>query len=352
MTAILRTRRLGLLVVCCAALVGVAAGCGGDSSSNSDVPKGAVAVVDRQPITQEQFDKAVEQYNRSARKASQPAIEPGTQAYKIAVQSKIMPYLVQRAEFEQQAKKLGVVVTAKEIDDAIKKIVDQYFDGSTKKFEAAAKKQGSTLADVKDSLKLNLLQEKVTKKLTAAVKVSDAEAQAYYEKNIANYKKPTSRDLAHILVKTKAKAEKIYQQLQNGGNFAALAKKNSTDTGSAVNGGKLGVQAQSALVKPFSDVAFKLKTGALSTPVHTQFGWHIIKALGPVIPASTTPYAKEKAAIIQELKQAKDADATSKWQAKLQTYYKDKVEYAKTDYAPPQATTPGATSLTPTSPTG
>ena len=352
MTGILRNRRLALLVVCCAALVGIAAGCGGDSSSSSDVPKGAIASVDGQPVTQAQLDKAVEQYNRSAKKAGQPAIKCCSGEWTTALQTKIVPYLVQRSEFEQQAKKLGVVVTAKEIDGEITKIVKQYFNGSTKKFLEAAKKQGSTLADVKDSISLNLLQQKVTEKLTAGVKITDSEAHDYYEKNINNYKKPTSRDLAHILVKTKAKADKIYKELQNGGNFAVLAKKNSTDTGSAVNGGKLGVQAASALVKPFSDVAFKLKTGELSKPVQTQFGWHIIKALGPVIPASTTPFAQEKAAIVQQLKQAKDADATSKWQTQMVSYYKDKVDYAKKDYAPPQTTAPAATSLAPTSPTG
>jgi foldase protein PrsA len=352
MTAILRNRRLALLVVCCAALVGIAAGCGGDSSSSSDVPKGAIAVVDRQPVTQAQFDKAVEQYNRSARKAHQPPIECCSDAWKVAVQQKIVPYLVQRSEFEQQAKKLGAAVTPKDIDAAIKKIADQYFKGDMKKFRAAAKQQGSTLAEVRDSIYLNLLQQKVTEKLTAGVKVTDKEAKDSYEKNIKNYEKPTSRDLAHILVKTKAKADKLYAQLQNGADFAKLAKKNSTDSGSAVNGGKLGVQAASSLVKPFSDVAFKLKTGELSKPVQTQFGWHIIKALGPVIPASTTPFAQEKAAIVQELKQAKDADATSKWQTQMQIYYKDKVEYAKKDYAPPQTTAPAATSLAPTSPTG
>src|SRR6476469_8425390 len=107
MTGILRNRRLALLVVCCAALVGIAAGCGGDSSASSDVPKGAVAVVDKQAITKAQFDLAVEQYNRSAKKAGQPAIKCCSNEWKLAVQTKIMPYLVQRAEFEQGAKRLG-----------------------------------------------------------------------------------------------------------------------------------------------------------------------------------------------------------------------------------------------------
>lgn len=351
MTGILRTRRLALVVVLCAAFVGLAAGCGGSSSSSSGVPKGDIALVNGQGITKAQFDHALDQYNRSATAAGQKPAKPGSSDYDTVVQQKIVPYLVQRAEFEQQAKKLGVVVTAKDVDKEIKSIAKQYFKGKMSGFLAAIKKQHSTLPEVRDTISLNLLQQKVTAKLTSGVKITDAEALAFYNKNIAQYKKPTSRDLAHILVKTKAKAEQLYTQLQNGGNFAKLAKKNSTDTSSGVNGGKLGVQAANALVKPFSTVAFKLKTGTISKPVKTQFGWHIIKALGPVLPASTTPFSKEKAAIVQQLLQAKKADATSTWQTKTQRFYAKRVKYADA-YAPPTATSPGETTLFPTAPTG
>lgn len=350
MTAILRTRRTLLLVACCAALVGVAAGCG-DSGSASGVPKDDIALVDGQPITKAQFEQTLAQYNNSAVRAKQKAVKCCSSDYKSVVQTRIVPFLVQRSEFEQQAKKLGVVVTAKAIDEQLKKVVDQYFNGSRSKFLAAIKKQGSTMAEVRDTVYLNLLQQNVTKKLTSGIKVTDKEALDYYNANKAQYKKGTSRDLAHILVKTKAKAERIYQQLLAGASFAALAKQSSIDTSSAVNGGKLGVQAENALVKPFSQVAFKLKTGTISKPVQTQFGWHIIKALGPVIPASTTPFSKEKAAIIQSLKQSKDAQATAAWQSKIERYYAKRVKYGS-DYAPPQASSPAATSILPTSPAG
>jgi foldase protein PrsA len=351
MTAILRNRRLLLVVACCAALVGLAAGCGGSDSSSSTLANGAVITVDGQPVTKAQFTKALAQYNRSLVQSKQKPVKCCSTDYTTAVQQKITPYLVQRTEFEQQAKKLGVTVTPKEIDDQIKSVIKQYFNGSKPKFLAAIEKQHSTMAEVRDTIYLNLLQQDVTKKLTAGIKVTDAEALDYYKKNISSYQKPTQRDLAHILVKTKAKAEKIYQELKNGADFAKLAKKNSTDTTSAVQGGKLGVQSSGALVKPFSDVAFKLKTGEISQPVHTQFGWHVIKALGPVIPASTSPFGKEKAGIVQQIKQAKDGQATSAWQAKVQKYYVTRITYAK-GYSPPSTTTPAATSVVPTSPSG
>jgi len=350
MTAILRNRRFLGLVACCVAVLALAAGCGSSSSSNG-VPKGDIATVDGKPITKAQFDAALDQYNRSVVHAGQKAVTCCGSDYQAVVQTKIVPYLVQRREFEQQAAKLGAVVTPKDLDAAIAKIVKQYFGGSQKKFLAAIKKQGSTLAEVRDTVGLNVLQQKVTAKLTAGIKITDAEALAYYTKNKSQYEKPTSRDLSHILVKTKALADKLYTQLKGGADFATLAKKYSTDKSSGVNGGKLGVQAENALVAPFSKVAFAIPTGTISKPVHTQFGWHIIKANGPVIPKSTAPFKAEKAAIVQQLLQARRGNATSAWQTKVETFYAKRVKYAG-GYAPPQATTPGATSLFPTTPSG
>ena len=350
MTAILRTRRTLLLVACCAALVGVAAGCG-DSGSASGVPKDDIALVDGQPITKAQFDQTLAQYNNSAVRAKQKAVKCCSSDYKSVVQTRIVPFLVQRTEFEQQAKKLGVVVSKADIAAQEQKIVKQYFNGDRKKFLAAVKKQGSTLDDVRESISLNVLQQKVTAKLTKGVTITDKQAQDYYNKNKQQYVHPTSRDLAHILVKTKAKAQSIYNQLAAGASFATLAKKYSTDKGSGINGGKLGVQAANALVKPFSKVAFAIKTGTISKPVKSQFGWHVIKALGPVIPAYTSPFSKEKAGIVQQLKQAKDADATTAFQTKMAKFYAKRVKY-QSKYAPPVATAPQNTSVIPTTATG
>src|SRR5438045_4732894 len=134
MTVILRNRRLVLLVACCAAFVGLAAGCGGDGGSSSGVPSGDVAVVAGQPITKAQFDRALAQYNRSAKRAKQPVVECCSKEYWAVAQGKIMPYLVQRTQFEQQAKKLGATVSAAEIDKQIKTVIDQYFGGKRSKF--------------------------------------------------------------------------------------------------------------------------------------------------------------------------------------------------------------------------
>jgi len=80
-----------------------------------------------------------------------------------------------------------------------------------------------------------------------------------------------------------------YALLKDPSQFAAIAKRDSADTGSAANGGDLGYLTQASLVKPFGDAIFKpgLVKGEILPPVQTQFGWHVIEFLGRRTPAIT-----------------------------------------------------------------
>jgi peptidyl-prolyl cis-trans isomerase C len=80
----------------------------------------------------------------------------------------------------------------------------------------------------------------------------------------------------HILVKTEDEAKAIIAELKNGGDFAELAKQKSTDPGAA-EGGDLGYFPKEEMVPEFAEAAFKLDKGQISEPVHTRFGWHVIK---------------------------------------------------------------------------
>ena len=80
----------------------------------------------------------------------------------------------------------------------------------------------------------------------------------------------------HILVKTEDEAKAIVAELKNGADFAELARKKSTDPG-ASEGGDLGYFPKDEMVPEFADAAFKLEKGQVSDPVHTRFGWHVIK---------------------------------------------------------------------------
>jgi len=112
----------------------------------------------------------------------------------------------------------------------------------------------------------------------SAKPVVDADIKTAYDVKYASATPKTEYHAAHILLKTEAKAKDIAAKARAGGNFAALAKKFSTGP-SAKSGGDLGWFGVGTMVKPFQDAVLKLKAGEISAPVHTQFGWHVIKLI-------------------------------------------------------------------------
>lgn len=149
--------------------------------------------------------------------------------------------------------------------------------------------------------------------LASQVKISDAEVKQYYDQNSAKYSEPEQRRASHILITVnpgddaqkraaaKARAEAIYQQVKvNPASFAAVAKHESSDTGSALQGGDLGWFPRNAMVKPFADAVFAMRSGDISQPVQSEFGYHIIELTG-IKPARTRSLDEVKADIVRDL---------------------------------------------------
>ena len=107
--------------------------------------------------------------------------------------------------------------------------------------------------------------------------VTDAALQAAYDEKYTNAPAAKEYSAQHILVDSEEKAKELKGQIDGGADFAELAKSNSTDTGSAVNGGDLGWFGVGMMVKPFEDAVAAMQPGTVSDPIKTDFGWHIIK---------------------------------------------------------------------------
>lgn len=106
--------------------------------------------------------------------------------------------------------------------------------------------------------------------------ISDEEAQAFYDENVASQGGQMEVRASHILVEDEATAQEIIGRLNDGEDFAVLAKEYSIGPTGA-KGGDLGYFREGEMVDSFSDAAFALDKGAISQPVKTQFGWHVIK---------------------------------------------------------------------------
>ena len=300
-------RRLLLLVLASLALV--AAGCGGTSTAN--LSSDDVAVVGGQQITKKDFQDLMGRAQKSYDAQKRKFPKPGSTEYE-QLKGQAITFLVQQAEVEEEASKLGVSVSDSDVDKEIERYKKQFYGGSDARYEKAVKQQGLTDEQAREAIKQQLISQKVTKKVTGDVKVSDSDITAYYNSHKSQYVQPESREVRHILVQKKALADSLYSQLKGGANFAQLAKKYSKDPGSAANGGKLTI-SKGQTVPQFDKAAFALKKGELSTPVKTQYGYHIIQALSAVKASSTTPLTKVRASIKQQLEQQRKNDKITKW---------------------------------------
>jgi foldase protein PrsA len=318
------------------------AGCGGGSSSGSDVPVNDVAVVDGQPISVTDLQTTMN-IARLTLKTSYP--EPGTEDW-VSLRSRALESLAHDAELRAWAHNLGVTVKPSAVDAAVKATLLSAYPGTTKgtidqaKVNAEFKTTGMTRALLRSRTETKLLAAAAADKVAAKPSVTDAQIQAQYDKDKkTTYAQPERRKLRHILVKTKALADQLYAQLESSdADFAELAKKYSTDTGSKTSGGELGEATRANLVKPFADVAFSLPEGVVSKPVHSQFGWHLIEAEGPVLKASTRPLdvtlkVQIRSQLAEQQRQKSIADKFAAAEAELS----QNIQFAP-GYAPPDTT--------------
>jgi foldase protein PrsA len=301
---------VALLVLVLPALL---AACGADEVK---VPAGAIAAVGSGVVTQEQFDQiwkqAEAQYKSQA--GAPPFPKAGTAQYN-QLRASIVNYLVQNQLIKDKAAEMKVTVTDQQFQDRMKQIVQQV--GGQKKLDKLLKQQNVTQAQLEEQLKAQMLQDAVQQKVYAGITVSQADIEKYFNNpaNKSQFNVPESVDARHILVKTKAEAEKVRALLEannTDANWKKVAKQYSTDTGSKNNGGSLGNFPKGRMVKPFENAAFSLKVGEISQPVKTQFGYHIIEVTKKT-PATKQTLAQAKATIEQQLKYQKQSTAWADW---------------------------------------
>jgi peptidyl-prolyl cis-trans isomerase C len=111
----------------------------------------------------------------------------------------------------------------------------------------------------------------------AAERVTDEAIQAAYDESFGTQAPGTEYNAAHILVETEAEAQAIVEELAGGADFGAIARERSQDPGSGAQGGDLGWFGAGMMVQPFEEAVAALEPGAVSAPVETQFGWHVIR---------------------------------------------------------------------------
>ncbi|MEG2337515.1 MAG: peptidylprolyl isomerase [Clostridium sp.] len=234
--------------------------------------------------------------------------------------------LTQEKVLYHNAEEKGLKVTDKEVEDTVKGIIDQGIKtyGSQEKLEKETENTVGLSFDkykefLNDTVKLQLIQQKLQEALVKDVKVTDKEVEEEYNKNPYAYtEKPNKLIFSHILIKDEAKAKDIKKKLDGGADFAKLAKESSEDTGSKDNGGRYPEGLEYASLDPaFLTAALKLKIGEISQPVKGQHGYYIIKVEKkeeyPKLPLDKVK-DKIKASLLEPKQKMAIQAETAKWE--------------------------------------
>jgi len=152
--------------------------------------------------------------------------------------------------------------------------------------------------------------------------IKEDEAKKIYSDRVAQLKPQEEIAASHILVDSEDKAKELRAKIAAGADFAQVAKENSTDTGSKDQGGVLGYFGHGQMVPEFEAAAFKLEKGQISEPVHTSFGWHIIK-VDDRRKKEPPSYEAVKETIMNSLVVRKAQDAATEMRGKAQIEYVD-----------------------------
>jgi len=182
-------------------------------------------------------------------------------------QDQVLQQMVQTQLALQLAKAENIEVTDDEVKAEVASSEEQAMaSGTYKTWEDALASMGLTEQTFSDQTKTYLIYNK----LLVAHGGPDTAEQVH---------------AAHILVDTEETGNEVLAKLKDGQSFADLAKEYSTDTGSSENGGDLGWFPKGAMVTEFEDAAFAMEPGETSGLVQTQYGYHIIQVLGKEVRA-------------------------------------------------------------------
>jgi peptidyl-prolyl cis-trans isomerase C len=250
-------------------------------------------------------------------------LSPGDPQFEMMIQQ-IMPTLVDFEVAKAYAEEQGITVSESDVNSEIDTIKDQISEqaqaqgmdvGREEAFRQALQQAGLTEEELRAQLRDQLPVQKVQERVAGGAEASQEEVERFYEENKeAQFTTPEQRCARHILFSKdqRARAEEVKGELQNGADFAELAKEYSQDPGSAENGGDLGCLGQGETVPNFEEALFNAEEGEVVGPVETEFGYHVIE-ITDVQQQSTQPLSEVEGQIREQLSADLQAEEFGSW---------------------------------------
>lgn len=323
----------------------------------------AIIKINDQAITQAEYDKLMDRSISQSPFGKMGDLKGNKDGFLyLMMEQNVINQLIITELLEQEAKDRGIKVTGKDVDEALKKSMDQM--GGKDRLIEVLKLNNISVADFKKDLKNQVKMQKLANS-AGKIEVSDKECEKFYKENPDKFQNPEMVRASHILISAnawqiqqdltldgkrkmeeaelkaqveakmadkKAQAEKLAKELKaDKTKFAEYAQKYSDDPGTAKQGGDLGFFPKEAMVPEFTKVAFESKPDTVSDVVKTQFGYHIIYVQDRRA-AGVTPYDKAQNGIRDYLTTEKQIKALDDLTAAAKK--KAKIEYMDERYNP------------------
>jgi peptidyl-prolyl cis-trans isomerase C len=327
----LSVNRAWLVFLLAGAFLVVVAGCSpADPVANVEPDSKKVAVFEGGEVTLGELQEFAQQSGAGELSPQSPQYE--------TVVAQLMPQLVDIEIAKAYAEEQGITVTEAEVNKEIESLKDQVAQQAQAQgqdvnreeaFDQALQQVNLTEQQLRQQVREQLPIQKVQKRVAGGVGPSQGEVEQFSQQNkVAQFTTPATRCTRHILFNKdqKEKAEEVKKQLQEGGDFAALAKQYSQDPGSAERGGDLGCIGKGETVPNFEEAAFNAKQGEIVGPVETEFGYHLLEVTD-IREESTQPLSEVEAQIRDQL----TADAQAK---KFEVWLQKQKEQRNVKYLP------------------
>lgn len=262
--------RILILVVWVAACKGEDPAAGGKAVALSDQ---VVAVVNGVTISKKEYQSTL----THAERTFSPKPEE-----KAMLARRVLEKMVTDELLIQHARAGGIQVTSEEVDQKLQEIAQA--GGGEAALEAFLKQSGLSESRMRANLERNLLIERLAERMRASSKVSPNEVKEYYQAHMSEFRQGDSATLAHILFREgkgdlKERAQKVHAEIQAGLSFKKAAKKYSDDALTRDQGGLLGTLKRGEMLPALEQVAFSIKAGAVSPPVESPRGVHLLRVL-------------------------------------------------------------------------
>jgi len=283
----------------------------------------SVAVtVNGDDITESQVDKEIKPQLERLTAQMPPAF---LEQRKTRIRQEALKRMIVEKLLDQKVNQINLQIIDEQVVEKIQEMADQQQPPlSMEDFKALIEASGQSFEQVKERIKKGLGYQKIVEaQFEGKINVTEEDAKKFYDENKKRFETPKQARASHILIKTqpadsnevkaeaKQKIEQLLKQIQDGADFAQLAKENSTCP-SSEKGGDLDFFARGQMVPAFEKVAFELQPGQVSDVVETRFGYHIIKVTDRK-EASLKSFDDAKDGIIKNLENNKKGEIAKQY---------------------------------------